>query len=288
MISNLHLKEISIYKSALSTIPTHSSTNGLQVHIIHTPEQAIKMPGIRCWSPVFRPRRFRTWICPYLIKTTATLNATIANPPKMVASMWITSTLLIRGMKGPAVRRSPSSLLTMVLSPAHTRMCRRPLSILTLALGLRIHPSLSGRRPCSMDLFGVIILLARGLGNVLRIRGMLLFCGLNLSLKTDPRRKHEARHRKLFKCDEPNCPRKEGFGTINDLARHKKCVHNKEPERGPKMMYMCFGTNCPRPNKRWPRLDNFKQHLNRMHHDEDGEVLLKKWVQHAYPSPGKY
>lgn len=105
---------------------------------------------------------------------------------------------------------------------------------------------------------------------------MLLFCGLSLSLKTNPRRKHEARHRKLFKCDEPNCPRKEGFGTINDLARHKKCVHNKEPERGPKMMYMCFGTNCPRPNKRWPRLDNFKQHLNRMHHDEDGEVLLKK------------
>ncbi|KAJ5199635.1 Zinc finger C2H2 [Penicillium cf. griseofulvum] len=90
------------------------------------------------------------------------------------------------------------------------------------------------------------------------------------------KRKHEARHKKLFKCDVPNCPRKDGFGTINDLARHKKCVHNKEPERGPKMMYMCFGTNCPRPNKRWPRLDNFKQHLNRMHHEEDGEELLKK------------
>ncbi|KAJ6071323.1 hypothetical protein N7499_009337 [Penicillium canescens] len=90
------------------------------------------------------------------------------------------------------------------------------------------------------------------------------------------KRKHEARHRKLFKCDEPNCPRKEGFGTINDLARHKKCVHNKEPERGPKMMYMCFGSSCPRPNKRWPRLDNFKQHLNRMHHEEDGDALLKK------------
>ncbi|KAJ5082027.1 hypothetical protein N7532_011070 [Penicillium argentinense] len=90
------------------------------------------------------------------------------------------------------------------------------------------------------------------------------------------KRKHEARHRKLFKCDEPNCPRKEGFGTINDLARHKKCVHNKEPERGPKMMYLCFGKNCPRPNKRWPRLDNFKQHLSRMHHDENAEALLKK------------
>ncbi|KAJ6013994.1 hypothetical protein N7540_008585 [Penicillium herquei] len=90
------------------------------------------------------------------------------------------------------------------------------------------------------------------------------------------KRKHEARHRKLFKCDEPNCPRKEGFGTINDLARHKKCVHNKEPERGPKMMYLCFGKDCPRPNKKWPRLDNFKQHLSRMHAEEDAEVLLKR------------
>ncbi|KAJ5577826.1 uncharacterized protein N7459_006790 [Penicillium hispanicum] len=90
------------------------------------------------------------------------------------------------------------------------------------------------------------------------------------------KRKHEARHRKLFKCDEPNCPRKEGFGTINDLARHKKCVHNKEPERGPKMMYLCFGRNCPRPNKKWPRLDNFKQHLSRMHHEEDADALLQK------------
>ncbi|KAJ5180422.1 hypothetical protein N7492_003632 [Penicillium capsulatum] len=90
------------------------------------------------------------------------------------------------------------------------------------------------------------------------------------------KRKHEARHRKSFKCDEPNCPRKEGFGTINDLARHKKCVHNKEPERGPKMMYLCFGKNCPRPNKRWPRLDNFKQHLSRMHHGEDADALLKR------------
>ncbi|KAJ5127465.1 hypothetical protein N7448_008244 [Penicillium atrosanguineum] len=90
------------------------------------------------------------------------------------------------------------------------------------------------------------------------------------------KRKHEARHQKLFKCDEPNCARKEGFGTINDLARHKKCVHNKEPERGPKMMYLCFGKSCPRPNKKWPRLDNFKQHLSRMHNEEDGEALLKK------------
>ncbi|PYH46664.1 putative C2H2 finger domain protein [Aspergillus saccharolyticus JOP 1030-1] len=90
------------------------------------------------------------------------------------------------------------------------------------------------------------------------------------------KRKHEARHRKSFKCDEPNCTRKDGFGTINDLARHKKCVHKQEPERGPKVLYMCFGTKCPRKDKRWPRLDNFRQHLARMHHDEDAEELLRK------------
>ncbi|KAL3465382.1 hypothetical protein BJX64DRAFT_64868 [Aspergillus heterothallicus] len=90
------------------------------------------------------------------------------------------------------------------------------------------------------------------------------------------KRKHEARHKKLFKCDEPNCARKEGFGTINDLARHKKCVHKKEPERGPKVLYMCFGHNCPRSNKKWPRLDNFRQHLARMHNNEDTEALLRK------------
>ncbi|RAH76423.1 hypothetical protein BO86DRAFT_15763 [Aspergillus japonicus CBS 114.51] len=99
------------------------------------------------------------------------------------------------------------------------------------------------------------------------------------------KRKHEARHRKLFKCDEPGCTRKDGFGTINDLARHKKCVHKQEPERGPKVVYMCFGVKCPRKNKRWPRLDNFRQHLTRMHNDEDAEELLRKsqeWYEDCF------
>lgn len=126
------------------------------------------------------------------------------------------------------------------------------------------------------------------LGPASMLRSDLSDSQLDISVKCDhpacswigkcpsDKRKHEARHRKLFKCDEPGCPRKEGFGTINDLARHKKCVHNKEPERGPKMMYMCFGKNCPRPDKRWPRQDNFKQHLNRMHGEEDADALLRK------------
>ncbi|KAL4883644.1 hypothetical protein BJY04DRAFT_22460 [Aspergillus karnatakaensis] len=100
------------------------------------------------------------------------------------------------------------------------------------------------------------------------------------------KRKHEARHKKMFKCDEPNCTRKEGFGTINDLARHKKCVHKKEPERGPKVLYMCFGRNCPRSSKRWPRLDNFRQHLARMHNNEDLDELLRRsheWYRTVKP-----
>ncbi|KKA18393.1 hypothetical protein T310_7656 [Rasamsonia emersonii CBS 393.64] len=90
------------------------------------------------------------------------------------------------------------------------------------------------------------------------------------------KKKHEARHTKQWICDEPNCTRKEGFGTINDLERHKKCVHGKIPGRGPKKMYMCFGRNCRRSSKKWPRYDNFRQHLRRAHPTESEEELLKR------------
>lgn len=46
--------------------------------------------------------------------------------------------------------------------------------------------------------------------------------------------------------------------------------------RGPKVLHMCFGNNCTRKGKMWPRLDNFKQHLTRMHGGEDAAGLLKK------------
>lgn len=143
-----------------------------------------------------------------------------------------------------------------------------------------LRSSSSRLRSYSMVRFDVIIPPARGLGNAPRTKGVsfsfLCLMFNMLGWRSDYFRKHEARHRKLFKCDESGCPRKEGFGTINDLARHKKCVHNQEPERGPKMMYMCYGKRCPRPNKKWPRLDNFKQHLGRMHGDEDADMLLKR------------
>lgn len=118
---------------------------------------------------------------------------------------------------------------------------------------------------------------ARGLASVHQTKGMPSI-KLGRDAHINLNRKHEARHKKLFKCDEPNCTRTEGFGTINDLARHKKCVHKKDPERGPKVLYMCFGQNCPRSNKKWPRLDNFRQHLARMHNNEDINELLRRYA----------
>ncbi|KAJ6145251.1 hypothetical protein N7470_009146 [Penicillium chermesinum] len=107
-------------------------------------------------------------------------------------------------------------------------------------------------------------------------------CGWTGKCPSD-KRKHEARHDKQYKCNEPGCTRKEGFGTANDLERHRKCVHGKAPERGPSVMYKCFGKDCPRAEKQWPRLDNFKQHLNRMHKNEDQKELLDRsndWYKH--------
>lgn len=81
--------------------------------------------------------------------------------------------------------------------------------------------------------------------------------------------KHKQRHDKPFHCDVPGCSRKLGFGTSNDLARHKQCVHNAV---GPK--FRCPIGPCLSKRKDWPRADNFRQHLKRVHNhiansDED-------------------
>ncbi|KAK4225909.1 hypothetical protein QBC38DRAFT_367735 [Podospora fimiseda] len=81
-----------------------------------------------------------------------------------------------------------------------------------------------------------------------------------------------ARHSKPFKCDFPDCPRaKEGFGTHNDLDRHKICVHKVHmPDR---VRYRCHVDGCKDGKKKWPRQDNFKQHLRRMHGMEEIEDI---------------
>ncbi|KAI9756247.1 MAG: hypothetical protein M1835_000767, partial [Candelina submexicana] len=88
-------------------------------------------------------------------------------------------------------------------------------------------------------------------------------------------RKHMLRHERPFVCVETGCERKEGFSTSNDLDRHKKSVHKITPKRGPSKNYFCFSAGCKSKDKPWPRLDNFRQHLRRMHQSEDMDELLR-------------
>ena len=83
-------------------------------------------------------------------------------------------------------------------------------------------------------------------------------------------RRHRPRQEKAFVCEVLNCVRgNKGFGTKNDLLRHKKCVHKIVPLNTSDKSYRCAGQNCPKPGKRWPRLDNFVQQWKRVHIDED-------------------
>ncbi|CBX95699.1 hypothetical protein LEMA_P028510.1 [Plenodomus lingam JN3] len=91
-------------------------------------------------------------------------------------------------------------------------------------------------------------------------------------------KKHQLRHSKPFKCEEPNCKRHgEGFTTCNDLERHKKSVHCIGLGAG---SFQCASEKCRNPYKIWPRLDNFKQHIERMHKEEDQIDLIKKSEYH--------
>ncbi|KAK1971685.1 hypothetical protein LY78DRAFT_651508 [Colletotrichum sublineola] len=75
--------------------------------------------------------------------------------------------------------------------------------------------------------------------------------------------KHNQRHRKAYKCNVSGCTRKEGFGTLNDLDRHKGSVHPDICNVGPR--FRCHIGSCQTKDKIWPRADNFRQHLKRVH-----------------------
>ncbi|KAK0635619.1 hypothetical protein B0T17DRAFT_50489 [Bombardia bombarda] len=85
--------------------------------------------------------------------------------------------------------------------------------------------------------------------------------------------KHQQRHTKPFRCKEPDCPRTDGFSTKNDLTRHMQCVHNSNGVR-----YRCNIDQCKNKNKDWPRADNFRQHLKRMHQKEVGLDELDSFI----------
>lgn len=87
-------------------------------------------------------------------------------------------------------------------------------------------------------------------------------------------RKHMARHNKSHECQL--CGK--AFSTNNDLDRHKKSIHKLLPNNRSNRMFRCASTDCPKKDKLWPRLDNFRQHCTRIHGNEDIDELVGKSV----------
>ncbi|KAI1363855.1 hypothetical protein F5Y08DRAFT_354135 [Xylaria arbuscula] len=104
-------------------------------------------------------------------------------------------------------------------------------------------------------------------------------CGKPVRTNSE-KKKHEQRHKKPFKCDVADCSRRiEGFATPNDLDRHKRSVHPGSQTIGNR--YVCQVGPCKNKDKIWPRADNFKAHLKRVHmketvSDEDLESCIYK------------
>ncbi|KAI1150688.1 hypothetical protein F4825DRAFT_463145 [Nemania diffusa] len=108
------------------------------------------------------------------------------------------------------------------------------------------------------------------------------FCDKPVKTKSELK-KHDQRHKKPFKCDIKDCTRSEGFSTINDLDRHKRSVHPESQTAGNR--YVCQIGPCKNKHKVWPRADNFKAHLKRVHDrpnvsDDD----LQDYI-HKQPTP---
>ncbi|KAH8671021.1 hypothetical protein BX600DRAFT_548079 [Xylariales sp. PMI_506] len=90
-------------------------------------------------------------------------------------------------------------------------------------------------------------------------------------------KKHQCRHTRPFRCDVVGCKRTEGFSTTNDLDRHKRSVHPREaPSTGKR--YRCPLGSCKGKTKIWPRADNFRAHLKRMHGQNVEDNDLEKYL----------
>lgn len=89
-------------------------------------------------------------------------------------------------------------------------------------------------------------------------------------------RKHINQHDKPFRCEEPDCDRVEGFGTNNDLERHRSSRHGLQPRCGTTVGFICVACEQSNPTQKWwPRKDNFQSHIRRRHPDWDLDTLVE-------------
>lgn len=84
-------------------------------------------------------------------------------------------------------------------------------------------------------------------------------------------REHMLRHAKNFFCGEPGC--KEAFAFIKELESHRRTMHKIGVTF--EQTYQCAASECHNKDKIWPRLDNYKQHILRMHKDQDLIELIR-------------
>lgn len=97
-----------------------------------------------------------------------------------------------------------------------------------------------------------------------------------MSKTLSDQKKHLARHKLEHVCKQVGCSRNmQGFATVNDLNRHMVTVHKLRSEGT--RLYRCLAPGCSKPEKDWPRKDNFKSHLMKAHPNEDVETLIRQW-----------
>ncbi|KAB8356692.1 hypothetical protein FH972_024268 [Carpinus fangiana] len=110
-------------------------------------------------------------------------------------------------------------------------------------------------------------------------------CSFNARTESELK-KHDLKHNKPHWCDVPGCTWTKGFPTPNDVWRHKASKHQLY-QPGAKI-YLCAAPNCLEKtavdkDKYWPRLDNFRQHIERMHCEQDvNELGLPPHLQQSY------
>ena len=82
---------------------------------------------------------------------------------------------------------------------------------------------------------------------------------------------------KPYQCDVPGCTHDRGFATQTDLNRHQKGVHGIF-QTNDSISFRCQGKDCNNADKIWPRRDNFRGHLSRIHPKEDIEELTERYT----------